>query len=63
LQQFNQSIRNLEATIVANLQVLAAERNADFVSRLLRNRLFLLVHEATLLAGRGQGQGKGEEKV
>ncbi len=38
LQQSYQSIRNLEAAIVAKRQVLAAKRNANLVSRLLRRR-------------------------
>ena len=38
LQQSYQSIRNLEAAIVAKRQVLTAERNASFVSRLLGRR-------------------------
>jgi len=38
LQQSYQSIRNLEAAIVAKRQFLAAERNANLVSRLLGRR-------------------------
>jgi len=38
LQQSHQSIRNLEAAIVAKRQILNAERNTSFVSRLLGRR-------------------------
>ena len=50
LQQSYQSIRNLEAAIVAKRRVLAAERNANFVSRLLGRRKPKLTHTVEKLA-------------
>ena len=50
LQQSYQSIRNLEAAIVAKRQVLTAERNASFVSRLLGRRKPKLMRTVEKLA-------------
>lgn len=50
LQQSYQSIRNLEAAITAKRQTLAAQRNANFVSRLLGVRKPKLTRVAEKLA-------------
>jgi hypothetical protein len=50
LQRSFQSIRNLEAAIVAKRQFLAAKRNANFLSRLLRQRKPKLTRTAEKIA-------------